>query len=196
MPSSLEDMRARMAELQERLEEDMAAARERFSYRLERGRAVFDAEVVARHRAARMRLWEYLRYTRPMVVLTAPLIYALIVPFVVLDIMVSLYQAVCFPVYGIAKVRHRDHILFDRHHLHYLNLLEKMNCVYCSYVNGLISYIREIAARTEQYWCPIKHSRRVAGLHDRHADFIDYGDAEGWQAKQDALRDDLGPPRA
>ena len=189
-------MRARMAELQQRLEEDMAAARERFSYRLDRGRAVFDAEVVARHRAAKIRFWDFLRQTRPMVVLTAPFIYALIVPFVVLDLMVSLYQAMCFPVYGIAKVRRGDHIVIDRHLLAYLNLLQKLNCVYCSYINGLISYIREIAARTEQYWCPIKHSRRVAGLHDRHADFIDYGDAEGWQARLDALREDLGPPRA
>jgi hypothetical protein len=196
MPSSLEDMRARMAELHQRLEEEMAAARERFSYRLERGRAVFDAEVVARHRAARVGFWAYLRNTRPLVVLTAPFIYGLIVPFVLLDLMVSLYQAVCFPVYGIAKVRRRDHILMDRHHLQYLNVLEKMNCIYCSYVNGLVSYVREIAARTEEYWCPIKHSRRVAGLHDRHADFVDYGDAEGWLARQEALRNDTGQPRA
>lgn len=196
MPTALEEIRARMAELQQRLEDEMSAARERFSYRLERGRAVFDAEVVARHRAARVRFWEFLRYTRPMVVLTAPFIYALILPFVVLDIMVSLYQAVCFPVYGITKVRRGDHIVIDRHLLHYLNLLQKLNCLYCSYVNGLISYIREIGARTEQYWCPIKHSRRAKGSHDRHADFIDYGDAEGWQTELDALRDRLGPPRA
>ncbi|MBA3909802.1 MAG: hypothetical protein C0524_07900 [Rhodobacter sp.] len=196
MPSALEEMRARMAELQQRLEDDMSAARDRFSYRLERERAVFDVEVVARHRAARVRFWEFLRHTRPLVVLTAPFIYVLILPFVLLDLMVSLYQAVCFPVYGIARVRRRDHIVIDRHLLHYLNWLQKLNCLYCSYVNGLISYIREIAARTEQYWCPIKHSRRAAGLHERHADFIDYGDAKGWRTELEALRDKLGPPRA
>lgn len=196
MPSAQEEMRARIAELHRQLEEEQSAARERFSYRMERGRAVFDAEAVARHRAARVRFWDCLRYTRPLVVLTAPFIYVLVVPFVVLDVMVSLYQAVCFPVYGIAKVRRGDHIVIDRHLLHYLNLLEKLNCLYCSYVNGLISYIREIAARTEQYWCPIKHSRRAAGLHDRHVDFIDFGDAEGWQTRVAALRDKLGPPRA
>lgn len=34
--------------------------------------------------------------------------------------------------------------------------MEKVNCVYCSYFNGLMSYLREIAGRTEQYWCPIR----------------------------------------
>jgi hypothetical protein len=196
MTSPLDETGSRMADLLQRLAEERAELQQRFSYRLERGRAVFDAEVIARHRAARVRLWDFLKRARPMVVLTAPFIYSLIVPFVLLDLMVSVYQAVCFPVYGIARVRRADHMVMDRHRLHYLNLLQKLNCIYCSYVNGLVSYIREIAARTELYWCPIKHSRPAAGLHDRHADFIDYGDAEGWQALQDAPRVRPAPPRA
>jgi hypothetical protein len=43
-------------------------------------------------------------------------------------------------------------MIFDRTHLAYLNLVEKINCAYCSYGNGLAAYLREIAARTEQYW--------------------------------------------
>jgi hypothetical protein len=45
----------------------------------------------------------------------------------------------------------------------------------------LIGYVREIASRTEQYWCPIKHARRVIGTHSRYALFEDYGDAEGYR---------------
>ena len=126
--------------------------------------------------------------SRLLVVLTAPFIYALILPFVLLDLFISLYQAVCFPVYGIEKVRRADHIVIDRQALGYLNLVEKLNCVYCGYGNGLLSYVREIAARTEQYWCPIKHSRRVKGAHDRQAGFIDFGDAEGWRDRLDEMR--------
>ena len=37
-----------------------------------------------------------------------------------------------------------------------------------------------IAARTEQYWCPIKHARRVIGTHARYALFDDYGEGEGY----------------
>ena len=81
-----------------------------------------------------------------------------------------------------------DYIAIDRHRLGYLNAIEKLNCVYCGYSNGVIAYVREIAARTEQYWCPIKHARRVIGSHPRYAMFDDYGDAEGYQKRADELR--------
>ena len=123
-------------------------------------------------------------------VLTAPVIYALIFPLILLDLFVSIYQAVCFPVYGIPKVRRGDYLVFDRYHLAYLNALEKLNCAYCAYANGLIAYVREIAGRTEQYWCPIKHARRVIRAHPRYATFEDYGDADGYRKRQEQLQKD------
>ncbi len=59
--------------------------------------------------------------------------------------------------------------------------LEKLNCAYCSYANGVIAYVREIAGRTEQYWCPIKHARRAIGAYSHYAQFHDYGDAGGFR---------------
>lgn len=126
-----------------------------------------------------------------MTTLTAPVIYSCIVPFVLLDIWVSVYQWVCFPVYGIAKVRCSDYIAIDRWKLGYLNLIEKANCDYCSYANGLIAYVREIASRTEQYWCPIRHARAIKGPHQRYRMFVDYGDARGYQRQQPVLRQEL-----
>jgi hypothetical protein len=108
-------------------------------------------------------------------------IYSLIIPFALLDLWVSLYQAICFPAYGIPKVRRADHIRIDRHQLAYLNGLQKLNCVYCGYVNGLISWTREIGSRTEAYWCPIKHAGPVRHPHGRYASFVDFGDAEQFQ---------------
>jgi hypothetical protein len=118
---------------------------------------------------------------RPLVVLTAPVIYGLIVPLVLLELSVMLYQAICFPAYGILKVRRRDYLVFDRGQLAYLNALVKLNCAYCSYANGLIAFVREVAARSEQYWCPIKHARRLIAAHNYYAEFIDYGDAEAYR---------------
>jgi hypothetical protein len=127
------------------------------------------------------------------VVFASPLIYSLIVPFVLLDLWVSLYQQVCFRVYGIPQVRRRDYIVFDRAAPPYLNALEKLNCAYCSYVNGVIAYVREVGARTEQYWRPIKHARRVLGAHPRYPGFGTYGDGTNYQEKlreaRAALRD-------
>ena len=121
-------------------------------------------------------MFPYLLHSRILVVLTSPLIYLIVIPFVLLDMFITTYQAICFPVYGNPKVARTDYIVIDRRHLAYLNVLERFNCFYCSYANGLIAYIREIAARTEQHWCPIKHVQRLRSPHSRHPHFVDYGD--------------------
>lgn len=164
------------------LEAEIAKRRAELRFGLERGRIVFEEEVLRRHRELRTKLWTYISHARPMIVITAPAIYGLIVPLVLLDLAVMLYQAVCFPAYGLEKVRRRDYLVFDRHHLAYLNALEKLNCAYCSYANGMIAFVREVAARTEAYWCPIKHARRMISAHDQYRSFVDYGDAEAYRA--------------
>lgn len=188
MASKLDEILAEIAALQARVEAELASRQEKLRYRITKGRAVFDSETRAAHRAARERWLPFLRQARPLHILTAPVIYSLILPFLLLDLFVTLYQAICFPVYGLEKVRRADHILIDRQFLAYLNLMQKLNCIYCSYCNGLISYVGEIAARTEAYWCPIKHSRRMKGTHAYHRDFVDYGDAEAWAAHIAAQR--------
>jgi len=177
----------RIAALETELAAEIAKERAGLRYGLEQGRIAFEQEVLRRHRELRTRLSEYILNARPLVVLTAPVIYSLIVPLVILDISVSIYQAVCFPAYGIEKVRRRDYFTFDRAHLAYLNALERLNCAYCSYANGLIAYVREIAGRTEQYWCPIKHARRMIATHDHYREFVDYGDAEAYRERIAAL---------
>ncbi|MEZ6002036.1 hypothetical protein [Hyphomonas sp.] len=178
-------------ELELELEAEFAKKRAGFRYGMERGRVLFDQEVIRRHLELRKALIPYLLSARFWVVVTAPVIYSLIVAFLVLDLWVSLYQAICFRVYGIPQVRRRDYLVFDRKSLAYLNAMEKLNCAYCSYANGVIAYVREVAARTEQYWCPIKQARRVIGTHARYAGFSEYGDAEHYRERLRALREDL-----
>lgn len=178
--------------LESELDAELAKRGAELRVGLEHGRIAFEEELLRRHRELRQRLLPYLFGANPLVMLTAPVIYAGIIPFLLLDLFVSVFQAVCFPIYGIAKIKRADYIVFDRHHLAYLNALEKLNCAYCSYANGLIAYTREIAARTEQYWCPIKHARRVIGTHARYAAFDDYGNAEGYQERLAKLRGVLG----
>ena len=79
-----------------------------------------------------MGLLSYVLHSRLLVVLTMPLIHLCIVPFVALDPFVTVYQAACFPIYGIPRVDRRTYIVFDRGRLAYLNLLERLNCIYCS----------------------------------------------------------------
>jgi hypothetical protein len=127
--------------------------------------------------------------------LTTPVIYSLLLPFALLDIWVTLYQWACFPIYGIARVRRRRYVVIDRHKLAYLNGIEKVNCVYCGYANGVVAYVREIAARTEQYWCPIRHARMIPTPHTRYHLFFDYGDAKAYRHALPRLRRALRPSR-
>jgi len=182
MSSRITVLTDKIASLEAELEAELAMRRAELHVGLEKGRAAFEEEILRRHRELRKRLTRYLLDAHPLVIVTAPLIYSLIVPLLLLDLFMTIYHAVCFPAYGIAKVRRADYFVFDRHHLRYLNALEKLNCAYCSYANGLIAYAREIAGRTEQYWCPIKHARRVIGAHPYYAQFLDYGDAAAFRA--------------
>ena len=195
MNSNIAALIERIHTLESELEAELAQRRAELRVGLEKGKAFFEEEILRRHRELRTSLSNYVLNARPLVVLTAPAIYVLVVPLVLLDLLVTIYQAVCFPVYGIPKVMRRDYLVFDRHHLAYLNALEKLNCAYCSYANGLIAYVREIAARTEQHWCPIKHARRVIGAHGHYALFEDYGDAEGYRKWLEQFKKDETPPR-
>ncbi len=192
MSSTLEKLQQRARVLEREIEAELARHREQIGVRVGRGKVRFDRDLLRRHRAARISLRDFLAATRPLVVLTAPVIYGLIIPFVILDIAVTLYQWICFPVYGIPKVRRRDYIAIDRHHLAYLNALQKLNCVYCGYGNGLLAYAREVAGRTEAYWCPIKHARRLRDTHALYPDFMDYADEQDfidrWVAEREKLR--------
>lgn len=187
MKQNLEELLERIRVLQEEVEESYRQAREDW----ERKRLELADELRERQRRYKTGLWRFIFRARPLVLLTAPVIYLGWVPFLLMDAFVTLYQAVCFPVYGIAKVRRADYLVFDREALPYLNLIERFNCFYCSYGNGVVAYTREVAARTEQYWCPIKHARRLKGAHEHYPKFFDYGDAETYRRELKNLRAEL-----
>ncbi len=197
MKSRVSDLSEMIAELQGKLEAEFAKRQSELQVRLEKGKVVFAAEVRQRHREMRVGFWQFIARTRPQVLIVAPLTYSLIVPMVLLDVFVSIYHAICFPMLGIEKVNRSEHLVFDRHHLAYLNAVQKFNCAYCSYANGLISFVREIAGRSEQYWCPIKHAHRMAGVHSNYVNFSDFGDGESFQAEAENIRQKLsaGNPR-
>jgi hypothetical protein len=187
MNASVADLTQKICVLEEELEVQVALARAELHVRIEDGKVEFEEAILRRHRELKTRLLRYLAGARPLIVVTAPVIYSLIIPLGLLDLFITVYQAVCFPVYGIQKVARKDYLIFDRRYLAYLNVLERFNCAYCSYANGLIGYVREIASRTEEYWCPIKHARKVISAHPRYSTFADFGDARGYKDEVAAL---------
>lgn len=155
-------------------------------------RIKFERSVKAAHRQMKRNFFRWLVTDRPQNLITGPVIYAMAGPLLMVDIFVSFYQWACFPIYGIEKVRRSDYIVFDRHYLSYLNVIEKFHCTYCAYGTGLVAFVGEIIARTEQYFCPIKHARKILGTHVRYNRFLAYGDAGDYEAKLEEYRVALG----
>ncbi|WP_027721268.1 hypothetical protein [Maridesulfovibrio zosterae] len=162
-----------------------------FLYTVQEKKIRFSEEVRAANREFAAKWSDYVYDSGVWVILTMPFIWMPIVPALMLDVTVWLYQLMCFPVYGIPRVKRRDYIVIDRQSLTYLNFIEKMNCYYCGYFNGLIGFVREVAARTEQYWCPIRHARPVKSVHSRYRHFFSYGDAEGYRKGLGQVRKDF-----
>jgi len=184
----LEEIRA----LEKKVSEEIGREAQEFGYSIHRGRARFAREVRERHRSLRTSLREYIRGASLKIIITGPIIYGLFVPMALLDLAATLYQWICFPAYRIPRVKRRDFIIYDRHHLDYLNIIEKFHCLYCGYANGLLAYVAEIAGRTEQYWCPIKHAKRLRSAHSHYYKFFSYGDGERYATELESLRRQFG----
>ena len=177
------------------LEDDLRVALHeqegRLLYKIKGKRVEFEHAITEAHLQLKVGVLRWFLTVRPQNFLTAPIIYSMIVPLALFDLCITFYQATCFPIYGIPKVRRSEYIVMDHQLLAYLNIIEKVHCVYCSYGNGMIAYAREITARTEQYFCPIKHAQKILGSHDRYTRFLNYGEADGFHAKVEEFRTEL-----
>ena len=121
----------------------------------------------------------YIRHT-----LCLPFIYLGIIPIVILDIFLELYHQVCFRLYGLPLIKRSSYIKIDRHRLSYLNVIDKFNCAYCGYANGLMNYAVKIVGKTEEYWCGIKHKKYKDFIEpEHHKNFTEYGDEKGFKEK-------------
>jgi len=191
MIDKLESVFIAFREAEAKLLRELQRKQQEFHYVVRKGKVHFSAEANVLQKGFLKRLSLFVRDAPLLVLLTTPLIWFCALPIVFLDVIITIYQTVCFPIYGIPKVRRADFILLDRHRLSYLNLIEKLNCHYCAYANGIFAYVTEVAARTEQYWCPIKHALRMKGIHSRYQYFFDYGDAESYRTRIEQVRRDF-----
>jgi hypothetical protein len=125
MPDSLRDLMERMKALQNAVESELEEKRKEFRYTIEKRKVVFEADVRLRQKQFKVGLGAFLKETRFLTLLTAPFIYGVIVPLVLLDLVASVYQFVCFPVYGIGKVRRKDYIFLAKAELRLLRLWQR-----------------------------------------------------------------------
>jgi len=191
MNPKISELLNRIRAIEHQIEEETKLRRAELQADFDDKRVRFEQEILAQHRRLKTGLLKYMITANWLSVLTAPVIYSVLLPMLLLDAFVTVYQRICFPIYGIARVKRSDYFVYDRTHLAYLNVIEKVNCGYCSYGNGLMGYAREIVARTEMYWCPIKHARKIMAAHPYYTGFVDFGDAESYQRELEHLRSQL-----
>jgi hypothetical protein len=189
--SRVEEIVKQIKSLEYELIEELKKKQDEFFYTLEDKKIKFQEGVISEGRSRIVSSIKYLSSFSVLAIATIPFIWLMMLPALLVDIFVTIYQSACFPIYKIPKVKRSDYVVIDRYNLFYLDRVEKMNCWYCEYFNGVISYTREIAARTEQFWCPIKHSTPQIDAHSRYDKFFDFGDYTRYREELAKRRSDF-----
>lgn len=183
MDSKIGKILEKMEELNLALRKEHAKLAKKYGFYIRQKKIIFFRKIKEKNKKLRIPVWKYAIPKNIRHLLSLPFIYSMIIPAVILDIFISVYHWAAFPLYKIPKVKRGDYIVYDRKFLDYLNVLQKVHCLYCSYVNGLFGYAVEIAARTERYWCPIKAASKSKVHHGWYKDFADYGNPQEWSQK-------------
>lgn len=178
MRSRINKILEEIEQKKQELKQEYLNLMEKYSFTFVKWKIVFTREAREANRKKRISIFESIFSARVREVLSIPFIYSMIIPALFLDLFLLIYQNTAIRLYKIPLVKRSDYITFDRKELDYLNWIQKINCLYCSYVNWLFSYAVEVWWRTEKYWCPIKNAKKMKVSHDWQRYFADYWDPE------------------
>ena len=188
MNSKIREIIEEIEAMKAKLAEEIDKQESHISYEIKDGYVRFEKEVLDKQRENMKNLLSWFREIPILHLLSSPLVYAMIIPAILFDLLLFVYQQIAFRVFKFNFIKRSDYMHFDHHYLGYLNPIEKLNCLYCSYFNGLMLYASAIAGRTELYFCPIKHAKKVVSQHMYYEEFLSYGDEEDYQKKLKELR--------
>ncbi len=188
MSDKIKEMIEEIEDMKKKLGEEIAQHEKDISYDIQNGYVRFEKEVLDKQKENMKNLLAWFREIPLLHLLTSPLIYGMLIPAILFDIILFLYQQIIFRIYKFESLKRSDYIIFDRQYLGYLNSIEKFNCMYCSYFNGLMHYASAIASRTELYFCPIKHAKKIAYKHEYYDELFEYGVGNDYQEKLKSLR--------
>ncbi len=183
MDSKIRSIINKIEDLNDALKKEHLNIAKKYGFSIEKRKIIFLKKIRRKNKLFKVPAWKYVIPKKVKHLISLPFIYSMIVPAFILDFFITTYQFFAFPLYGIPRVKRKDYIIHDRRFLDYLNVVQKIHCIYCTYVNGLFAYAMEIGARTERYWCPIKAASKPKTYHDWYKDFADYGDPESWSCK-------------
>ncbi len=178
MKSKINEILRDIKKKKEELYKEYSLLKEKYGFKIVWRKIIWNKEKKEEFKKEKKPLLDTLFWTSIREIISIPFIYSMLIPAFILDIFLFIYQNTAIRLYKIPVVKRSDYIVFDRKELAYLNLIQKINCMYCSYFNWLMQYAVEVAWRTEKYWCPIKHARKKYWNHDWEVFFADYWDPE------------------
>ena len=181
MKSKINKLLEEISIKRQELWEEYEKLKEKYGFKIEWKKVIFNTEAKKKNKVLKKSIFETIFTAEVREILSIPFIYSMVVPTLILDIFLFIYQQTAFRLYRIPIVRRRDYILYDRRTLWYLNILQKFNCIYCSYVNWIFQYAVEVWWRTEKYWCPIKNARKKLWDHNWEQEFADFWDVESFK---------------
>ncbi len=190
MNETIKNMIADIEAMKAKLEEEIEKQEPHLSYDIKNGYVSFEKEMMAKQQANMKSLWQWFTETPLLHLLSSPVVYMMVFPAMLLDVMLFIYTNVVSRVFKFDFLPRNAYVVFDRQYLGYLNSMEKLNCMYCSYFNGLMAYASAVAGRTELFFCPIKHAKKIAYKHEYYDAFLGYGDEEKYQKKLKKLREE------
>ncbi|MFZ2255560.1 MAG: hypothetical protein WAW59_03700 [Patescibacteria group bacterium] len=135
MKDSIRDILAKIESLNNDLREEYDRLSKEYGFYIEKKKVIFLEQFKRKNKTFKFPTWRYVIPTNIRHLLSIPFIYGMIVPAVLLDLALTIYQWTAFSLYRIPYVKRRDFFIYDRRFLDYLNLIQKVNCLYCSYVN-------------------------------------------------------------
>jgi len=191
MSKRIKEMMVEIEDLRQKLKEEIGQQERKIDYEIKNGYVKFEEEVLSRQKENMKDLLSWFSEIPFIQLLSAPVVYGMVLPALLLDLMLFIYTYVVSRVFKITFVQRKDYIVFDRQYLGYLNIVEKLNCLYCSYFNGLMQYSAAIAGRTELYFCPIKHAKKIAYDHNYYDAFFMYGDGDEYPERLEKLREEV-----
>ncbi len=187
MNSKINEILKEIESKKKELVKEYEKLKDRYDFSFKKWKIIFTEKAKEFNKRYRDSILRYIFDSRIKDILSIPFIWSVLLPVLVLDLFVTVYHYVCFKfLYDIPLVSRKDYIVFDRKHLDYLNIFQKIYCIYCSYVNWFLAYAVEVAGRTEKYWCPIKHAQRNGNGHNWEKYFADYWDAEEFKRLYDS----------
>lgn len=144
MKSKISKLYREIKEKRDELFIEIEKMKEKYDFDYIKGKIVFSKKQKEENKKEKLPTYRYMLGAQIRHIISMPFIYGMIVPALFLDIFLFVYQQTCFRLYRIPLVKRKDYITAERKHLDYLNWIQKINCLYCSYVNGIFSYAVEI----------------------------------------------------